>query len=97
MARTEYNTGSNIYVDADFTDPRDDDAPVNPSTVTLEVTAPGGTATAVNTADITNTAVGSYEYVLPLTLEGTYHWKWVGTLGNKKVVILGSCDSVDPS
>lgn len=97
MAKYEYATGSSVYVTASFTDPRDNDNPVNPSTVTLVVTAPDDTATTVEAGDITNTATGEYEYVLPLAQEGTYRWKWTGTLGSKVVVIPGSCDSVDRS
>ena len=95
MAKYEYSTGSNVYVTASFTDPRDDDNPVNPSTVTLVVTNPAGDDTTIPSGDITNTATGEYEYVLPLASEGTYRWKWTGTLGDKVVVIPGSCDSVD--
>lgn len=96
MAQHEYTTGSNVYVNASFTDPKDNDNPVNPSTLTLEVKAPSAeTYTAVESGDITNLSVGEYEYVLPLTAEGTYRWKWTGELGDKKVVIPGSCDSVD--
>ena len=95
MARDEFTTGSNVYVDASFTDPRSNDAPTNPSTVTLEVKAPGAeTYTAVDAGDITNPSVGEYEYTLRLALEGTYRWKWTGELGDKAVVIPGSVDSV---
>lgn len=96
MAREEYATGSSVYVTASFTDPRDSDNPVNPSTVTLVVKAPGDTAfSEVAAGDISNTATGEYEYILALSEEGTYRWKWTGTLGDKVVVIPGSCDSVD--
>ena len=97
MAQHEYTTGDSVYVNADFTDPLNDDAPVNPSTVTLVVTAPGGTVTNVAAGDISNTATGSYQYVLLLSEEGTYRWKWTGSIGNRVKVVLGSCDSVDPS
>lgn len=95
MARNEYTTGSSVYVTASFTDPRNGDAPIDPSTVTLEVKAPGGSYAAVSGSSITNTAVGDYEYVLPLAEEGTYRWRWTGTTGDKAKVILGECESVN--
>ena len=97
MAKFEYTTGSSVYVDANFTDPLNDDAAVNPSTVTLVVTAPDGTVTNVASGDISNVTTGHYRYILLLSQEGTYRWKYTGNIGARVKVILGSCDSVDPS
>lgn len=95
MAQHEHQTGSSVFVTANFTDPTNSDAPVNPSTVTLVITAPDSSETDVPAASITNTGVGAYEYILALPLEGTYRWKWTGSIGQKVVVIPGSCDSVE--
>lgn len=95
MAQTEYQTGSSVFVDASFTDPTANDVPVNPSTISLVVTAPDLTETTVAASDITNTATGEYRYTLLLALEGTYRWKWTGSIGARIVVIPGSCDSVE--
>jgi hypothetical protein len=97
MAKTEWTTGSSVYVTANFTDPRDADAPVDPTTVTLSIIAPGEAAVAADPEDITNPAVGTYEYVLLLAQQGTYRWKWTGTTGDKVIVIPGACDSLDPT
>lgn len=94
MARTEYEKGSSIKVFVDFTDPDNDDAPINPTTVTLDITAPDGTAVAT-AGSITNPSAGRHEYVLLLEQANTYRWKWTGTSGAKVVVVPGSCDSVD--
>lgn len=95
MALHEHEKGSSIYVDGYFTDPLNSDAPINPTSVALVVTAPDATATTVSSGDITNVATGQYRYVLALSQEGTYRWKWTGTTGPRVVVIPGSCDSVD--
>lgn len=97
MAINEYATGSSVYVTASFTDPRAADAPVDPTTLSLVITAPDGTETTLASGDITKTSTGEYEYILLLALEGTYRWKYTGAVGTKVVVIPGSCDSVDRS
>lgn len=95
MAKYEYSTGSSIFVTASFTDPLNEDAPIDPTTVALAVKGPGEDDFTAVASGITNTAVGEYEYTLALPLEGTYRWKWTGTTGTRVVVIPGSCDSVD--
>ena len=96
MTRAIYEPGSSVYVHGSFTDPRNADNPVDPTTVTLEVLAPGATVyTAVVAGDINHVSTGEYEYVLALSLDGTYRWRWTGVLGEKVVVIPGACDSIE--
>ena len=95
MALHEFTTGSSVYVSAFFTDPLNDEAPIDPTTVTLVVTAPDGSDTTVAPGDIDHVGTGDYEYVLLLAQEGTYRWKFTGTLNSRVKVINGSCDSVD--
>ena len=95
MAQDRYQKGTSIVVYAEFTDPDDDDAAIDPSTRTLKVKAPDGTSSTIDSGSITNPTVGRYEYVLALTQEGTYRWLWTGSTGIRTIAIPGSCDSED--
>ena len=90
-----HEKGSKVIVYADFTDPESNDDPVNPATVSLRVRQPDGTAADVDAGDIDHPSLGRYEYILELTSEGTYRWKWTAELGlDKKVIVPGACESL---
>ena len=64
----------------------------DPTTVTLKVKDPAGTATTYTyaLAEVSKTATGAYHKQLTGTLAGTYHWRWVGA-GALDAVDEGSC------
>lgn len=58
-----------------------DDAATDPTTVTLTVKKPSGTATSYTYAagDITKSSTGVYSMGIPVTEAGLWWYEWVGT------------------
>ena len=54
----------------------------DPSTVSLLVRSPTATASTTYTyalAEVTKSTTGIYYKDVPFSIEGTWHWRWVGT------------------
>lgn len=100
MAKETFQKGSKPVIRVSFTDPDNDDAALDPTTVTIAIHAPedaAGEATTYTYAtdvEVEKESVGNYAFRLLLDQEGTYHWKWTGATSSKQVVLAGSCDSV---
>lgn len=96
MAKESFQKGSKPVIRVSFTDPDNDGAAIDPSTVSIRVKAPDDTVSTFTYAtdpEVEKESVGNYVFRLLLDQEGTYHWKWTGTTSNKQVVLVGSCDS----
>lgn len=54
---------------------------IDPGTVTLRVLGPSGTVTNYSyaAAEITKDATGSYHVDMPITVAGTYRYRWTST------------------
>ena len=89
--------GSIVNVRMAFTDPDDNDADFDPSTVSIVMRTPGLVSTTYTygtDAEVVRESTGHYLFRLTLVEEGTYRWAWSGTSPTKAVVITGFCDSV---
>jgi hypothetical protein len=79
MTGRPYYPGDAITLQATFTNLSGVNA--DPTTVALKVEDPGGVVTTYTYADldIAKAATGVFQYVLSVTLEGRYWYRWVGT------------------
>ena len=68
-----------------------DDALFDPTTVTLTVTPPSGTATVYTyaAAEITKVSNGVYSKIISLTEEGYWDYSWKGVAGDTSIVEKG--------
>lgn len=64
-----------------------DGTPMDPTTISLEVTDPAGTATTYTYAanQITKTSTGVYAKDIPCTIAGTWAFEWTGTVAASDV------------
>lgn len=72
-----YVTGNLVRVWVSFRN--EVDTPQDPTTVTLRVEDPSGQVTVYEQLELTNTAVGEWEYRVPADLEGDYSYRWEGS------------------
>lgn len=80
MAAANYIVGQSARITALFTD--FNGAPADPSTISVKIKDPAGTETVHvygSDVNVVKDAVGTYHYVLPLTLAGAYYARWVGS------------------
>lgn len=100
MAKIEFETGSNARIKGTFRTPPDATPPsvlTDPAIVTLTIRHPDKTTSVYQFGvdpDLENPSTGQYELLLPLTEQGTYHWRWRGANGGDAGVITGALDSV---
>jgi hypothetical protein len=96
MPKFDFNTGSTTRLRAYFKDP-DTKEPLDPSIVTFTLRAPDGVVSIFEygtDAEVIREAEGVYKFFLPLALEGTYRFYFVGeTSPNQRIVLVGSVDS----
>lgn len=88
--------GTIVNVRVAFTDPEDNDAPIDPDSVSLRMRTPGLVSTDYvygTDEEVVRESQGNYLFELPLAEEGTYRWQWAGSSPHKSVVLPGLCDA----
>ena len=79
----QYDLGDEVIVTGTFVDQDDDDAPVDPDTVTLYVKDPAGTVTTHeyggSGSDITRESEGIYTMPIDANQPGWWYYRWVAT------------------
>lgn len=78
------DVGETVTLRAQFTD--QDDALADPTSQTLDITAPDGTVTNLTQASLTNDSTGIWRYNLAITAAGLWTWTWTGTGGGVDTV-----------
>lgn len=76
----EYYPGNLVRVDGNFTD--ENNAPADPSTVSVKVRTPAGASTTYTYGvdpEVIKDSVGNYHIDLQPDLEGTWYYRWEGT------------------
>ncbi len=82
-----YDIGNQIRVIGAFTDPLNNDEPVDPSSVYFSVRTPEGVVTVFEygvDSDITKSDIGVYYMHVPLSLIGSWYVRWWGLDSNGK-------------
>lgn len=74
-----YDVGDLAELDFTVSDPANGDAPVDPTSATLTVTAPDGTVSTSSLAQMVRLDVGLYRAAIPMTMRGAYVYKWAAT------------------
>jgi hypothetical protein len=95
MARVVFDYGETVRARNTYRDP-DTGVLTDPSSVTVVVRTPAGVETTYTfgvSSQLTKVSSGIYQLLIPLTLTGTYKWKWTGTAVDKVAVDYDECDS----
>lgn len=82
MSANTYDLGDLIRVDATFTDPLNDDAPIDPDVVKLSVRTPSGDVTTYTYGDgdtIENDDPGDYHALIDADEDGDWFYRWWST------------------
>ncbi len=85
-----YDIGNKIRVTGAFTDPLDNDEPVDPSSVYFSVRTPEGVVTTFEysvDSDITKSDTGVYYIHVPLSMAGYWYVRWWGLDSNGKATV----------
>lgn len=75
---TEIFVGATAIVDAEFRNPANSNALVDPTTVRFAVKNPNGTTTVYlygTDSEVVKDAVGQYHCEINITASGTWHWR----------------------
>lgn len=93
MAKQTFDKGEDIDIRVHFTNPDDNNADLDPTSLSLVIRAPDAVVTTIPIGSITKESDGHYLYRLRLAQEGTYNWRWEAATPTKATVVIGSCDS----